>query len=228
MATKTGDFKRHFEQFSKNVSFAARVWHRHVHLKERAEKDTAILAALNRAAHYWLDQRYIAVQTTIIFLGKIFDPARRAHNVDKTIKAATDETDYFSQLNLRKRKVELGGEFEGIDEYIQNAHELDSTDLHKINVELQRSKSIWEGIKPIRNKIYAHNEMLSDVEHERLFEAVNEDDITKVIQIVLNISNALWQAEFNGHKPDFSSNHTQPIEWAKKDVEELIGSLLGQ
>jgi hypothetical protein len=58
--------------------------------------------------------------------------------------------------------------------------------------------------------------MLSDDERKKLYEAVKNADINALLQILLNVSNALWQAEFNGHKPDFSSNYTQPIEWAKK------------
>jgi hypothetical protein len=68
--------------------------------------------------------------------------------------------------------------------------------------------------------------MLSDTERKELYAAVKNADIDDILQILSNVSNALWQAEFNGHKPDFSSNHTQPIEWAKKDIEELISSLL--
>ena len=195
MATKTGDYKRHFKQFSQNISFAARIWHRHVQLNGRANKDPAILAALNKAASYWLDQQYISVQTTIIFLGKIFDEKRRAHNVEKTLKAAREESDYFDKKNLRKRKVELSDEFEGLDEYIQNANELGIDDLKAIGVEVEKSKSVWKHIKPLRNKIYAHNEMLSDVERTDLFEAVNEADINDIIQILLNISNALCVQE---------------------------------
>jgi hypothetical protein len=86
MTTKTNEYKKHYEEFAQNVSFAVRTWHHHVHLNNRAAEDSAILAALNKAPRYWLDQRYIAVQTTVIFLGKIFDSDGRAHNVDKTLR----------------------------------------------------------------------------------------------------------------------------------------------
>ncbi len=220
------DYKKHYEQFSQNVAFAVRTWHHHVHLNNRANEDSAILAALNKAPRYWLDQRYIAVQTTIIFLGKIFDNDRLAYNVDKTVRAANDGKDHFSKSELRKRKIESGSEFEGIDEYIENATELSNEDLKVISSEVKRAKAIWERVKPLRDKVYAHNQMLSDIERKELYEAVKNADITDILQILLNISEVLWQAEFNGRKPDFSSNHSQPIEWAKKNIEELIGSLL--
>jgi hypothetical protein len=225
----SSEYKKHYEQFSQNVAFAVRTWHHHVHLNNRANEDSAILAALNKAPRYWLDQRYSAVQTTIIFLGKIFDKdgqIYKVYNIDKTISAVDTEKEHFKKEKLRKRKVESGGEFEGIDEYIKNASEFDSDDLSTIVAEVEKAKNIWERIRPLRDKIYAHNEMLSDEERKELYEAVKNSDLNDILQILLNVSDALWQAEFNGRKPDFSSNHTQPIEWAKKEIEELIGSLL--
>ena len=221
----SSEYKKHYEAFAQNIAFAVRTWHHYVHLNNRANEDPAILEALNKSSRYWLDQRYIAVQTTIIFLGKIFDNDARVYNIDKTLKAANDEKGHFSKPELRKRKVESGGEFDGIDEYIDNATELSADDLKIINTEVKKAKAIWELIKPLRDKIYAHNQMLSDVERKELYEAVKNGDINNILQILLNISEALWQAEFNGRKPDFSSNHMQPIEWAKKDIEELISSL---
>ncbi len=229
MMVKNNEYKKHYKQFSQNVRFAVRTWHHHVHLNNRANEEPAILAALNKAPRYWLDQRYSAVQTTIIFLGKIFDKDGRiykVHNIDKTITSADIEKEYFKKDELRKRKIESAGEFEGIDEYIENASELDNDGLNAIIIEVEKAKVIWERIRPLRDKIYAHNEMLSDAERTELYGAVKNADMNDILQILLNISNALWQVEFNGHKPDFLFNHTQPIESAKKDIEELINSLL--
>lgn len=223
---KTGEYKKHYDAFAQNVAYAVRTWHHHVHLNNRAYEDKAILEALDKAARFWLDQRYSAVQTTVIFLGKIFDTDGDAHNVDKTIRAAHEGKEHFSKTELSKRKIESGDEFDGLDEYIKNATEPESADLKAISTEVKKAKAIWERIKPLRNKIYAHNEILSDDERKALYEAVKNADINDILQILLNISNALWQIEFNGRKPDFSSNYTQPIEWAKDDIEKLIGSLL--
>jgi len=224
--TSGGDYIKHYEQFSKNVDFAVRTWHRHVYLNNRANEDSAILAALNKAPNYWQDQNYIAVQTTIIFLGKIFDNDNLANNIDKMLRSVNNGKGHFSKTELRKRKVESGGEFEGIDEYIENANALSSEDLKAISVEVKKAKAIWDRIRPLRNQIYAHNQMLSDAEREKLYKAENNADINDILQILLNISQALFQAFHNGRRPDFSTNHTQPIEWAKQDIEELISSLL--
>ncbi len=223
------EYKKHYGAFSQNIAYAARMWYYHMHLNNIAEEDPAIIEALNKAPRYWLDQRYAAVQTTIIFLGKIFDNDGRGykvHNVDKMLDAAYEGQDHFSKAELRKRKIESGSEFEGLDEYVKNTAEPDSEDFKAIKAEVKKAKVVWERIKPLRDKIYAHDEIMSDAERKALCEAVENNDITEILQILLNISEALWQIENNGRKPDFSSDYNQPIERAKKEVEEVIASLL--
>lgn len=226
MAIPANEYQNHYKAFSQNVAFSARAWHHYIYLNNRANEEKIILAALNKATRFWLDQRYIAVQTTVIFLGKIFDKDIDAHNIDKTLNALHKEKEHFSKPMLRKRKIESAGEFEGIDEYIENANELSTNDLKIISFEAKKAKAIWERIRPLRMKIYAHNQILSDVEREEIYKNVKNSDISNILQILLNISEALWQAEFNGLKPDFSIDYTRPIEHAKKDIEELIGSLI--
>ncbi len=224
--TSADEYKKHYKEFSQNVAFATRTWHYHLHLNNMAAEDKEILAALNKAPRFWLDLRYSSVQTTIIFLGKIFDSDGRVFNVDKTLKSAHEQKQYFSKEDLRKRKVESAGEFEGLDEYIEHASELKSDDLKAISAEIKKAKTIWERIKPLRDRIYAHSEILSDSERAALYNAVKNEDITDIIQILLNVSEVLLQAEINGRKPDFSNNYTQPIKHAYEDIEKLISSLL--
>jgi len=216
------DYTKHYKEFSRNVDFAARTWHRYVHLNARASEDKEILEALNKAAAFWVDFNYSSFQTTIIFLGKIFTHEPFAYSIDKTLNAASANEAHFSKSELRKRKPE----FDGIDEYIENSTELTAAHVKSIKRKAREAKDIWGKIKPLRNKVYAHSDILSDEEKQALFQAVNRDDINKIIQILLNISHALWQAEFNGREPDFSCDHEAPINHAKKSVEELITSLL--
>lgn len=220
------DYKKHYERFRQNVHFVARTWHGYVHLNNRAAAEETVLNALNRAPRYWLDQRYIAIQTTIIFLGKIFDYDARAYSIDKLNKILRNWLGYFNRSELRKRKIDLAGEFEGIDAYINNAHELGKQDLEAISTEVKKARKIWERIAPLRKKFYAHDEMLSDDERKDLFLKVKNADIDDLIQILLNISNALWEAEWNGRKPDLTVNFTQPIDAAKENIDELVSSLL--
>jgi hypothetical protein len=219
------DYKKHFKEFSQNVAYATRTWHHYVHLNNRAAEDKKILSSLNKAPRFWLDHRYSAVQTTILFLGKIFDTGT-TFNIDKTIKSAHQEKKHFSKEKLRQRKIEMAGEFDGLDDYITKASELDGIDLKVISAEVKKAKSIWGRIKPLRDKIYAHNEILSDDERKSLYSQIKNSDIEDIIQILLNISNALIEVELNGNKPDFTNDYQRPIKEAHNEIENLIKSLI--
>lgn len=229
------DYKTHYKLFSDNIAFAARTWHHHVYLNNMACSDTEILAALNKAPRYWLDQRYIAVKTTIIFLGKIFDSTRRAYNVEKMLETAKNDKKHFSKPELRKRKIASSGAFDGIDDYVENATELNDEQYKALAGEVNKAKSIWKRIKPLRDNIYAHDGDIYDSNgqppHERrkqLYTDIKNADTNDILQILLNVSNALQQMEDNGRAPDFSYDFTAPIDRAKKDIDELVDSLLGR
>ena len=220
------NYKDQFKQFEINVNFAARTWHRQIQLDKEASEDDKLREALNKAAHFWDDQRFSVGLITIITLGNIFDLNGDSSSIYKLLKAAQSDQQHFGKGELRKRKVARGCEFPELDDYVKNAFELDNVALKSISNEIKKAKKIWSRIEPLRNKIYAHNGLLSEEQRSELYSAVNISDINNILQILLNTSNALWQAEQNGHKPNFASDHTQPINWAKKDIEELKSSLL--
>lgn len=221
------EYKKHYSEFARSVNFAVRTWYHYVYLSQKVREDPVIFKALSKAPAFWSSYNYSATQTVIIFLGKIFDNDGNTYNIDKMRNATYNGLNHFSKSELRKRKVVSGGEFDGLDEYIQNASELDGKSIKVISEQVKQAKKLWESMKPLRDKIYAHNEVLSEGERNELYKAVKNSDVNNILQILLNISNALWNAEFNGHKPDFLFDYTDPINWAKKDIDELISSLIG-
>lgn len=219
------DYERHYKEFSLNISMVTRSWHHYLHLHNKATPKSKLLEVMNKAPRFWLDHRYNSVVLTIIYLGKIFDEDSRTYNIDKTLKSASENKQHFSKENLRKRKVQSAGEFQGLDDYIQNAVELDKDDFKTLKTEAKEARKIWQKMKPIRDKVFAHSEMMSDDQREQLLSAVKNSDFTKIVQRLLNISNALWEAEMNGRKPDFKTDHYKPIKWAQNDIRDLIKSL---
>ena len=218
-------YKKQYEHFSQEVSFVARTWHHHLQIEQRAMVDNKFHAALNKAAQFWLDHRFMALQTTIIVLGRVFDKDSRAHSLSKTLVAAKNELEHFEKSELRKRKIGIGETPNWLDAYLASAHELSADDLKNIRVEYNKANSFWKKLEPLRNKIFAHGEILSDAERSSIYASAKTEDITSILQILLNISEALWQAEVNGKKPDFASDQTRTIAWAKKDIQELGDSL---
>ena len=142
--------------------------HYYLELGNRAAEQDA-LNALNKNARFWNDYNYAALKTVIIFLGKIFDPDANAFSLSKLFNSVKSNLSHFSRDSLKRRKVSIAVEFEGLDEYLADAHELGKEDTKLIKQQIREARIIWKKIEPLRNKIYAHDEMLPEEEKTALF-----------------------------------------------------------
>jgi len=220
-------YTEHYKAFSQNINFAARILHYYLHLSAMVQKETENYKALNETPRFWNDYNFIALQTVIIFLGKIFDSQKKTHNLTKLLDVLPQSLKHFSKANLKLRKIEFsGGGFNGLEQYIKDAHELTADDVELIKTEAQKATALWRKFKPLRHRFYAHNQMLTDDERDALFKSVTYDELEQLIQILLNISNILHQAEINGRKPDFEYDYSEPANTAENEVDKLLGTLI--
>jgi hypothetical protein len=221
-------YENHYRAFSENITFAARILHYYLRMGFHAQENSEELKAINQSPRFWLDWNFMALQTVIIFLGKIFDGQSRTHNLTALLEALPNSMSHFSKEELRKRKIKAGlTDLEILDTYIADAHELDASDIIAINEQAEEAKKIWKKIYPLRNRFYAHHQMLTNEERDKLFRRVTYDELELIVQILLNISFALEQAEINGRKPDFDTDYEGPINRAEGEVDRMIQTLAG-
>lgn len=219
-------YKEHYKAFSQNVEYAARILQYYLRLSFVGDYNSDNYKALNYNARFWTDYNFMAVQTVIIFLGKIFDTQNKTHNLTKMLDALALNLDYFSRENLRARKIEIGGLFDGLNDYIKNAHELNVTDVDLIKSEAQKAEALWKKFKPLRHQIYAHNQMLTDEQRKKLYTNLTYTELDQLVQILLNIVNVLYEIEFNGTKPDFNNDYARTVNRAKEESEKLLEALV--
>jgi len=224
--TNIENYKEHHKIFEQNVAFAARNIHYLLHISDRAKEDEAVFKALNKNARFWNDYNFNVIQTVIVFLGKIFDEDSRTYNISRTLNLAKRNLNFFSKQSLRDRKIASAGEFEGLDEYVDGAHELSSEDIKTIKKAAKEARRLWENFKPLRDKFYAHSEILSQEDKEQLLQQAKYDDLRQIIQILLNITHAFEQAELNGRKPDLTQDYEGTIRYAQGEADRLIDTLI--
>ena len=220
------EFSEQYKAFSANVAFAARVLNYHLEIDKLAVDPTS-LNALNTNARFWVDFKYCSLQTVIIFLGKIFDKDQKTYSVSKLINSAFSNTTHFKKSALRERKIEAAnGEFEGLEEYIEQAHELSKDDIKLIKAEVKKARILWSKFEPLRMKIFAHQEMITEEEKSELYRNALYEELQQLIQLLLNISHAFEQAEINGRKPELKNNYEGPINVAKREIKTLFHYLI--
>ena len=220
------EYKSYYTKFAQNVYFAARTLYYFLNITQKAVDKNEVHNVLEYNAQFWNDYNFMTIQSVVIFLGKIFDDDTRSYSLKNMLKKAVDGMEYFSRASLRKRKIELAGTFEGIEEYIQNSHELSNEDIKNVKLEVNKARKLWFSFKPIRDKIYAHNQILSLEEQEKLFKNARYDDLKEIVRILLNIVHIFEQAELNGNKPDFEFNYRGPIINSEKETDKLISLLV--
>lgn len=199
-------FEEHFKIFAQNIEFAARALSYHLCLNETASTNKKVAKVLDDNARFWIDYRFMTLQTVVIFLGKIFSKdmgSYKVHNIDKVVQSAAEHLSYFSKSELEKRK----GEIPDKEAYFATVSELSSEDILSILDQVDKAEKIWNStsLRALRDKFFAHSEMLTPEHISKLLSEAKYDDIENLVQILLNISFAFEQAFTNGRKPSFIS-----------------------
>ena len=220
-------YKEHYRVFSQNVEIAARNLHYYLEIRRRALGNKKVLKALNISPRFWNDFNFISIQTVVIVLGKIFDSDPKSHSIDKTINAAAHNLDYFNKASLQARKVASGLKEAIAVKYVANAHELTIEDIRAIKDEIKRARVIWKKLKPLRQKVYAHDEIITQQELADIYAQATYEELDELVQILLSVAWELQEAEYNGKKPSFTYDNEAPIKRAKAEVRSLLKLMLG-
>lgn len=97
-------YVKQYKAFSENTHLAARTLYYYLGIEEANQLDTQENEAINKSARFWLDWRYIAQQTVIIILFKIFDDQKRTYNIQAMMRSLPFNLNHFSKPKIRERK----------------------------------------------------------------------------------------------------------------------------
>lgn len=218
-------YKAHYDAFKNNANYAARVFQYYETIEKSNTHRSREHVALNRSARYWLDWRYMALQTVIITVAKIFDRQPNTH----TMRAMLRELplDFYSTASLIQRRIASGmNDQEMLDAVASRSHDLNARDVKRIEAQAVKAETLWNRFSPLRNRIYAHHQMLTDEERDRFFSRTTYANLRRLIQILLNIAFELEQSELNGSKPDFRHNYKGAFNYSDAEAKRLLQTLM--
>ena len=211
------NYDQEFQVFSTNVGLAARSFY-------------CLMAMGNfpYQTNYWPDRfrrdhGYMYTLSLVIVLGRIFDRTKSSHSLKSLLKAAKDG-EVFSRHSLLRRKQSLD-HLRDWSAYCEAAHEFsekDCKEIIKFTIEIRKK---WKIIKPIRNKILAHQEKLKEQKVLNLLKKGKYDYFEEIIQNLLTLENIFQQAAENGRKPDYTFIETGIKSRCEEMVRQLFGSL---
>ena len=221
-------FKAHYKAVQGNVNLAARILGYHLELASHVTDNQDNYNALNNTARFWNDFNFMAMQTVIMSLGKVFDDDQDTHNLSQMMKSLRESLDYFGKEKLRQRKLSWGlTDQQMLDDAIDHAHEMSLDDVKVIAKKVREARALWVKIKPLRDKFYAHHEAMSDEDRDALFKDVTYDELEEIIQIMLDVCFVLEVAELNGTKPNFDDyTDNRPENVAAREIDKWLPALV--
>ncbi|HNS44957.1 MAG TPA: hypothetical protein PKH37_07010 [Alphaproteobacteria bacterium] len=233
----TSNYEKEFQIFSSNLNQAARAFYYHQEIQRQVYEDcmkykswqeSNIYQAIQDNAQFWEDYKDLSILCFVITLRKIFDKdknGQESHHIDRLIKSVKN-SDLFTNQKLRERKIKGSDNADDwIDEYMKNTHQLSETDFSKIEDFVSATKEKWDSVKPLCNKILAHQDALTPQKRSQIFENSKYAIFEEIITRLLTVENILWQAYHNGQKPDFGYVNNKVRNAVAYDVVLLLGKL---
>jgi hypothetical protein len=140
-----------------------------------------------------------------VALGRIFDQDKKSvHNIDKLIKAVSDDLPGFKHPALAIRKQAGGLSAEDAAAYVQGTYELTPTDVRDIRKEVAHWRRVYEArYRDIRHGVFAHKG-LDRAGIDALMAKTNVEEMKALFGFLHILYETLWEAYFNGRKPDLT------------------------
>lgn len=233
------NYEHEFEIFSSNINQAAYAFYYHIELQRQIQKDglkhekkrdgyfqySKIFQGVSANAQFWNHYKYSSILTAIITVGRILDKPSTTHKIERLITAA-ESSDLFTRKSLRERKMKgSDNAHDWIDSFMNNTYELCAEDFKKIHDFVEHTRKKWESIKDLRNKVYAHQEVMDNLKKTAIFQKSTYAAFEDIIKRLLKIEHIFWEAFNNGKKPDFRFQNKRIHRYTKKDIQSLLNTL---
>ncbi len=109
---------------------------------------------------------------------------------------------------------------------MKDAYELNENDFSGIENYANETQELWDKISKTRNKIFAHQDILTDKKRLEILKNTEYSKIGVIIQRLLTLENIYFQAFHNGNKPDFTYKDSRVEKQAKEEIFSLLTQLI--
>ena len=202
-STPETEFEHELEIFRTESEGAIQFFYSWQSVRAVAAGDKAVFRALNRAPLFWNTSLGALQASTLVALGRVFDPDSNSHSVSRLLAIAHDNLGIFSKAALadRKRKLSPTAD-EWLPEYLRTAYEPTSEDIRRLKRYVATRRRVYEkAYRPLRHKLFAHRVVSERAEVDALFAKTNIRELQQVLVFLSRLYEALWQLFFNGNKP---------------------------
>jgi AbiU2 len=219
------EFLSDYRLIEDEVLDAINLFHTYLEIHKFAAEDRNIYKAINASAPFWNTQLHGLQTTFFIVLARIFDDGK-GHSVHKLLATVLKHPEYFSKNALRERKRAASGEQQPawLESYISSAWEPAKEDLRKLKNGLRPHAKKFEDLyRPIRHKIFAHQDLKDGEEIAKLMANAIIVEVDELLYFLFHLMETLRQIFYNGRPPQADGteryeSHKDRIKNTTRDV----------
>jgi hypothetical protein len=207
-AAVEAQFLRRLEALHYGGQAASQYLAAHLAISRLASKRPRVLAHVEKHSEFWIVVQNSLQVSFVMAVGRVFDPKPRSpYTIGHLLNFAAEHREVlFSRAALRKRKCARGPEPKWLPDYIAKAHEATTADIHDLRDRTKELRHIYEDqLEPLRNRVFAHPELMDDNAIARLFAATKVKDLKRLVIGLLELHRALDWLFVDGRKPVFGS-----------------------
>jgi hypothetical protein len=203
MPSSSADFEIQLELFRTEAQSAIQFFYAWDATHAVAAKNKAVARLLNEAPLFWNTALAALQASTLVTLGRVFDPDTNNHSITRLLTLAHSNLEIFSKeaLGVRKRGLSANAE-EWLDGYLKRAYVPTRSDFRHLKQQVALRRRIYEkNYRPLRHKVFAHRVATSAMQVDELFAQTNLLELRKLLVFLGRLYDALWELYFNGRKP---------------------------
>jgi hypothetical protein len=197
-------FEQELEILRTEAEAAAQFLYAYLAIHMTAERNPEVVDLLNTAPLFW-NTALGALQTSaFIVLGRVFDDDKDSHRVDRLLRLATDNLQIFTLDALAVRKQGNNPTRpDWLDDYMSTVYVPSVTDFQQLQKKVDEHRAVYRAkYKPIRNKVFAHKDIVSNANVHSLFSQTNIYEWQTLTLFLQSLHNTIWQLYVNGIKPE--------------------------
>lgn len=202
---KEAEFRRELEVFRTETETAIQYFYARQAFQLVASQDKRVIDVLNRTPRFWNTSLSALQLSSMITLGRIFDPNPENHSVSRLLSLAQRNLQIFSKTALAARKrSDSSNADEFLSEYLKSVYEPGPRDIQRLKGLVAQRRKIYESnYKAVRHQIFAHRSVSDRAEIDALFAKTNVSELQKLFTFLARLHEVLWQLYHNGRRPVF-------------------------
>lgn len=199
--TAEQEFESELEVFRTESDAAVQFFYSWETIHSVAGDTPSVHKALNKSALFWNTTLGALQTSTIVVLGRIFDPDTTAHSVTRLLALAMKHRSIFDKQHHEARHRARNAEADSyLPSFLDRVYVPNVEDFRNLKRQVAERRKLYENVyQPLRHKVFAHKSAEPGI--DLLWQHTNIRDLQKLLTFLRAMHEALWQLYFNGRKP---------------------------